>query len=208
MNCERAKTEFFFIIQYYFISDFNDNCFLLLHFRCKVMARKPGYEKIPSDAEKEKVSLFSLLFFQWMNIVFKTGSKRALEQTDFLPLARENTSCFLMEQLQTKWNNEKTKCQKNDRKPKLWKSVIKMLTVKDAMFLISTGVFCTLCRVLRPLILRYLVVSLTAPAESRDNYFLYGCVLAMGITALIGSLSICITLATDVKCWVSELAVP
>jgi len=100
------------------------------------MARKPGYEKIPSDAEKEKVSLFSLLFFQWMNIVFKTGSKRALEQTDFLPLARENTSCFLMEQLQTKWNNEKTKCQKNDRKPKLWKSVIKMLTVKDAMFLI------------------------------------------------------------------------
>ena len=153
------------------------------------MARKPGYEKIPSDAEKEKVSLFSLLFFQWMNIVFKTGSKRALEQTDFLPLARENTSCFLMEQLQTKWNNEKTKCQKNDRKPKLWKSVIKMLTVKDAVFLISTGVFCTLCRVLRPLILRYLVVSLTAPPESRDNYFLYGCVLAMGITALIGSLS-------------------
>lgn len=153
------------------------------------MGRKPGYEKIPSDAEKEKVSLFSLLFFSWMNIVFKTGSKRALEQTDFLPLARENTSCFLMEQLQTKWNNEKTKCQKNDRKPKLWKSVIKMLTVKDAMFLISTGVFCTLCRVLRPLILRYLVVSLMAPAESRDNYFLYGCVLAMGISALIGSLS-------------------
>ena len=58
---------------------------------------KNGYKKISDDADTEKVSFVSLLPFRWMNIVFKKGSERALEKTDFLPLAKENTSCFVTE---------------------------------------------------------------------------------------------------------------
>jgi len=32
-----------------------------------------------------------------MNIVFKTGNERPLEERHFLPLAKENTSCFVTE---------------------------------------------------------------------------------------------------------------
>ena len=92
---------------------------------------KNGYKKISDDANAEKVSFVSLLLFRWMNIVFKKGSERALEKTDFLPLAKENTSCFVTERLQTKWNEEKSKCKRNGKRPKLWKSVMKMLSVKD-----------------------------------------------------------------------------
>jgi len=149
---------------------------------------KNGYKKISSDAEREKDSLFSLLFFRWMNIVFKTGSERALEETDFLTLAKENTSCFLTEQLQTKWNKEKEKCKRNNKKPKLWKSVIMMVSVREVMVLISTCVLYTLCRILGPLLLGYLMASMMS-SEPQHKYLLYGCAVAIGINALIGSLS-------------------
>ena len=58
---------------------------------------KNSYKKIISDGDK--VSFFSLLFFQWMSSVFKTGNERGLEETDLLPLLKENTSCSVIGQL-------------------------------------------------------------------------------------------------------------
>lgn len=78
-----------------------------------------GYKKIPSDDEAEKVSFVSLLLFQWMNSVFKTGSERALDEDDFLPLSNENTTSSVTERLQTKWNDEITKSKGKETKPKL-----------------------------------------------------------------------------------------
>jgi len=147
------------------------------------MARN-GYQKITNDADTKKVTFVSLLLFQWMNDVFKTGSKRALDENDFLPLAKENTSGVLMELLKTKWNKEKAKSKENGKKPKLWKSVVGMLSVKEVLVLISMGALYTLCRILQPLLLGYLIVSLMS-AEPKYNYLLYGCALAMGINGLI-----------------------
>ena len=148
-----------------------------------------GYKKITNHADTEKVSFLSLLFFQWINSVFKIGSQRALEEHDFIHLAKENTSCSVIQQLQAKWNDEKTKCKGNGKKPKLWKSVMKMLSVKEVVFLISTGGLLSLCRVLQPLLLGYLLVSLTSTEEAHRNPFLYGLALTMGINSFIGSLS-------------------
>ena len=49
------------------------------------MAKKT-YRKIASFAHSENVSFFSFLFFQWMNIVMTTGSERAVDENDLLPL--------------------------------------------------------------------------------------------------------------------------
>ena len=87
------------------------------------MARN-GYNKISPSEDKESVSFVSLLFFQWMNGIFKTGSERPLDENDFLPLSKENSASFLTDQLQANWNKEKTKCDRNQKRPKLWKSVI------------------------------------------------------------------------------------
>ena len=149
---------------------------------------KNGYKKISDDADTEKVSFVSLLLFRWMNIVFKKGSERALEKTDFLPLAKENTSRFQTERLQTKWNEEKSNCKRNGKRPKLWKSVMKMLSVHDAFFLVIAGGLNTLCRNIEPLLLGYFMVFLLS-AESHHNYLLYGCALALSINGWISSLS-------------------
>ena len=149
---------------------------------------KNGYKKFPADADAEKVSFMCLLFFQWMNGVLKTGSERALEENDFLPLAKENTSCSVIEQLQAKWNKEETKCKGKGKKPKLWKSVMKMFSVKEVIVIFLTGGLYTLCRILEPLLLGYLITSLMS-SEPQSHYLLYGCALAMVINALFRTLN-------------------
>lgn len=156
------------------------------------MTGRNGYKKISTDdvteGEEEKVSFLSLLLFQWMNNVFKTGSKRALNQDDFLSLAKENSAGFLTVQLQENWNKEKIKCTKTGKKPKLWKSVLKTLSVKDALIIIFSGFLYSLSRVLQPLFLGYLISALMS-AGPKNNYLVYGCAFAMWLCALIGSIA-------------------
>ena len=150
-----------------------------------------GYEKVSAEEREEnQVGILSFLFFQWMNHVIKTGSKRALEQSDFLPLTQENSTSSVSEKLQTKWNKEKAKGEQNGKRPKFWKSVLKMISVKDVLIIMLTGILDLCCRIFQPLLLGYLVSSLMPTTESRNDLLLYGCAVAMGVNALIKSLSI------------------
>ena len=149
---------------------------------------KNGYEKISNDGDTKNVGFFSVLFLQWMNIVFKKGNERALEQSDFLPLLKENSTSFVFEHLQSKWKDEQKTSKQSGKNPKLWKSVLKMISVKEFMIFASIYMFYTLSRILLPLLLGYLIASMTS-SEPQQNYLLYGCALAMGINALIGCLS-------------------
>jgi len=79
------------------------------------MART-GYNKVSTNEEKGAVSFVSLLLFQWMNSIFKIGSERPLDENDFLPLSKENSTSFLTDQLQANWNKEKTKCNRDKKK--------------------------------------------------------------------------------------------
>ena len=152
--------------------------------------KKSGYKKISSeDSEENDVSILSFLFFRWMNNIIKTGSERALQQSDFLPLSKENSTSSVTEKLQTKWNEEKAKCAQSDKRPKFWKSVVKMLSVKDVLIIMFTGILESFCRIFQPLFLGYLISSLMSSKERRNEVLLYGCSLAMGVNALIKSLS-------------------
>ena len=154
----------------------------------RIMARK-RYKMISTDDDKAKPGFICLLFFRWMNTVFKTGSERALEQDDFLHLSKQNSTRLLTEQLQASWNKEKTKGKANGKKPKLWKSIVKLVSAKDAMLMSVTIVLRTISRLLHPLFLGYLTATLMA-AESQQNYLLYGCALAMCLNAFIGSIGV------------------
>ena len=149
---------------------------------------KNTYEKISSGEKQKKVSFLSLLFFQWMNSVFKIGSKRPLEQSDFLPLPKGNVTCSLVKQLQANWNNEIAKCKANGGRPKLWKSVMKMISFKETMFIIFASNLYSMSRIIQPLFLGYLTSTLMS-AEPQANYLHYACAVAMGVNSLIGCLS-------------------
>ena len=168
------------------------------------MART-GYKKISTNEEKEALSFVSLFFFQWMNSIFKIGSERPLDENDFLPLSKENSASFLTDQLQASWNKEKTQCKRNQRRPKLWRSFIKLISVKDVMIFGFTNVLYSISRVLQPLLLGYFI-SILMSAEPQKHYLLYGCTLALCITSVIRVLCIhqqdyrCELLGTRISC--------
>ena len=151
------------------------------------MARN-GYNKISPSEDKERVSFLSLLLFQWMNSIFKKGSERPLDENDFLPLSKENSASFLTDQLQANWNKEKTKCKKNQNRPKLWKSVIKMISIKDVIIIGFTIALYSIYQILQPLLLGYLISILMSAEPKKDN-LLYVCTLALCINSVIGTLS-------------------
>ena len=151
------------------------------------MAKKT-YRKIASSAHSENISFFSSLFYQWMNILMKTGSERAVDENDLFPLKEETTSWFLTKKLQAKWSEDIADSKMYDVKPKLWKSVLKMLTAKEKMILVLTMSVETLCHILQPLLLGYLVKSLMT-AELHNMYLLYGSAIALGINGVISSVA-------------------
>ena len=149
---------------------------------------KNGYKKISTNEGKEIVSFVSLLFFRWMNNIFKIGSERPLDENDFLPLQKENSASFLTDQLQDNWNKEKIKCSRNDNRPKLWKSVIKFPSVKDAMIIVFTNALYSFSRLLQPLLLGYLISILMSAEPQKDN-LLYGYAFALCINSFIVAVS-------------------
>ena len=160
------------------------DCFFL---RYQKMAKKT-YRKIASSAHSENISFFSSLFYQWMNILMKTGSERAVDENDLLPLKEENTSSFLTKKLEAKWTEDTADSKIYDVKPKLWKSILKMLTAKEKMILVLTMSVETLCHILQPLLLGYLVKSLMT-AELHNMYLLYSSAIALGINGVISSVA-------------------
>jgi len=123
-----------------------------------------------------------------MNSIFKIGSERPLDENDFLPLSKENCASFLTDQLQQNWNKEKTKCNRNRKRPKLWKSVIKLMSVKDVMIIVFTSALKSISRLLQPLLLGSLISILMSAEPQKDN-LLYGCTLALFTNAFIRALS-------------------
>jgi len=147
--------------------------------------KRGGYKKITGRDGKDNLDILSPLFFQWMNEVVKIGNERALDHDDFVPLSRENQTGPVTEKLQTKWNNEKASCKRDNKKPKLWRSVIKTVSVKEAFIIGLTGFLDSVCRILQPLFLGFVVYTLTSAKEPQKNVPLYICALAMAATYFI-----------------------
>ncbi|XP_022785318.1 multidrug resistance-associated protein 4-like [Stylophora pistillata] len=156
------------------------------------MPQEKGYRKISNVENKEEVkevSFLSTLLFQWMNSVFKTGSERPLDQDDFLSLSEENSARSSTDKLQESWNKERDKCKKKGKRPKLWKSVLRMMTVNDLLVVVFGNALHAAYHLLSPLLLGYLVSKLMS-ATTEENFPLYVCALILFFNAVIGTLGI------------------
>ena len=94
----------------------------------------------------------------------------------------------MTEQLKVKWDEEITDCRGKGKNPRLWKSVMKIFSVKDFIFLFLNWFINAFCRIMEPLLLGYFMAFLLS-AESQRIYRLYGCALAMVVNVLIRGLS-------------------
>ena len=126
------------------------------------------YDKRCSSHPTTSASFLSLLSFWWMNNVFKIGSKRPLKQSDFLPLHEGDRTRDLTERLQKEWNNHVQECSMTKGKqPKLWKCVLRTISYKEILFLISFWLLESVCRVSQPLVLGYLLRLISCPQRNR-----------------------------------------
>ena len=150
----------------------------------------PNYRKIPdrerTDPKKE-AGFFSLLTFWWMNGVFQTGAQRPLEESDFLPLQKEDETQRLTEKIQKLWNLEKNKCAESGNQPRLWKCVLMAVSLRQLALILFTSLMDSTCRVLQPLLLGFLVSELMS--VDNDRSFMFICAAIMFVNAVFRSLS-------------------
>ena len=151
-----------------------------------------GYETLANDEDNDtdqsshpstSSNFLSLVTFWWMNTLFGVGSKRPLNQSDFLPLQEENRTRGLTERLQDEWNNHVQKCANTQGKqPKLWKCVLKMISVNEVIFVMTFWLVESIFRLSQPLVLGVLLRLLSS--TEKDRILTYACCFLLALTGL------------------------
>ena len=154
-----------------------------------------GYESIKTDEEDSEnngthpansASFLSLWTCWWMNGIFKTGNKRPLEQSDLLPLNEEDKTKQQTEKLKEQWDKHVRECRITPGKqPKLWKCVLRVLSFKEVLFLLSFWFIESVFRIMLPLALDFLLVSLNS--RERNQPLVFGCCLFIGMTGIFSA---------------------
>ena len=149
------------------------------------------YEILATDETRQEKSshpfssanVLSLLTFYWMNGIFKIGNKRPLNQSDFLPLHDDDRTRDLTEQLQKEWNNHVQECNSTaGKQPKLWKCVLRTISWKEILFLMTFWFIESICRVSQPLVLGLLLRLLSSTEMNRT--LTYTCCLLLASVGL------------------------
>ena len=154
-----------------------------------------GYESITTDDKDlenngrhpaNSANFVSLLTCWWMNGIFRTGNKRPLEQSDFLPLNEEDKTKVQTEKLQEQWDEHVRECSITPGKqPKLWKCVLRILSFKEVLFLLSFWFIESVFRVTLPLALGLLLALLQS--TERNQPLVAGCCLFIGIAGVLSA---------------------
>ena len=131
-----------------------------------------GYRKITSTNDfAEKVDFVSILLFQCMNDVMKTGNQRALEESDFVPLSNENASQLVTDRLDKKWKEETTNSTRKEKGPTLSKSVLRMLSLREVAYVFLPGVLYAIGSLVTPLLIGYLIFMIMSPKAHANPIF-------------------------------------
>lgn len=129
------------------------------------MDRGNGY--VASTHPQSKANWISFLLFWWTNDLFKTGNQRPLQQSDFWPLHEEDETCELIRQLQSQWLGDLKECRKKGKEPRLWRSAMKVLSLKDLCIIGFAGFFDSVGRFLQPIFLGVFISTLMSDTPER-----------------------------------------
>ena len=148
-----------------------------------------GKDEVPRDPKGE-AGLFSLLTFWWMGEVLKTGAKRPLEESDFLPLHENNRTKSSTTKIRTLWEEEKKRCSPGQGTgPKLWKCIMNAITGRDYATLIFTGSADCTSRFVFPVLLGLFILELTSSRHENRRPLIYIYSSALFVAALSKSLA-------------------
>ena len=153
---------------------------------------KKGYRKVLGQNTEDQHELhhplttanfLSIFTFWWMNGIFRKGNKRPLDQSDFLPLHHQHRTRDLTEGLQKQWNSDLQKCNEERTEPKLWKSVIKMISFKEFCISWCLMLLESIASIMKPLLIGIIVHFLRF--GDADPGVLYLCAGLMALNGLL-----------------------
>ena len=144
-----------------------------------------GYEKITGVEDNEQpishplstANIFSVLTFSWMNSILRTGRERPLEQSDFLPLHENDRTRELTEHLKNQWDSDVDRSNKEGTKPKLWKCVLKIISLRDICVTWLLILLESVGRIMQPLLVGVLVHFLRTANEDRGILYLFAALM-------------------------------
>ncbi|XP_015779863.1 PREDICTED: multidrug resistance-associated protein 4-like [Acropora digitifera] len=165
----------------------------------------PAYERFdklrreePSSfLQQEEVGLWSLLLFDWMSETFKTGASPQLQQSDLLPIEKQNRTKVLSEKFQQLWNDEQNACVKSGKQPRLWRCVVKMLRKEEILIITIFSMVHKIGSTLRCLLLGFILYDLIS--NTGDKTMTYTCAVLLGVVSM-GE-----RLASHSQRWMSEV---
>ncbi|XP_029201776.2 ATP-binding cassette sub-family C member 4-like isoform X2 [Acropora millepora] len=130
-----------------------------------------------NESSHSNTCFLSNLSIYWMNSIFKIGSKRPLNQSDFLPLRDEDRTRNITERLQEEWDHHVKECRSNGaRQPKLWKCLMRMVSWEEIFYFMSFFFVESLARVTQPLVLAW-IIHLLSSSETQQPFSYVSCLL-------------------------------
>ena len=140
---------------------------------------KTGLKKLVSR-DNYSLSYRLIMTFGWC------AHARPLNQSDFFPLDEEDRTRALTERLKDLWNYEVHQCSTTPgEQPKLWKCLLRMLSYREMIFLLSFWFLESIFLLLVPLGLGLLLALLTATEPNRP--LIYGCCLFIGMAGVFSA---------------------
>ncbi|XP_015763251.1 PREDICTED: multidrug resistance-associated protein 4-like [Acropora digitifera] len=130
-----------------------------------------------NDSSRSNISFLSELGICWMNSIFKIGSKRPLNESDFLPLRDEDRTRDITERLQEDWDHHVKECRSNGTKqPKLWKCLMRMISWGEIFYFMSFFFIQSIARVTQPLVLAW-IIHLLSSSGTQQSFTYVSCLL-------------------------------
>ena len=117
----------------------------------------------------------------------RQGNKRALNGEDLFSLLKEDKSEKLVETLEKEWTREVEHCQVRGTRPRLWRTVLRIIPIKDYLLLVITRLLFAIFFDSTPVILYLFLRSLNKSSETEQKVmFLFAALL--GLAAIMKSL--------------------
>ena len=123
-----------------------------------------------SKNPRDGASWLSTTFFWWMNDLLRLGSNRPLTEEDLFPLLEGYKAEVVVRKAEKCWLDELKRSQSENKKPRLWKAMLRLIPWKSAVTMIVLRTFWALSFAFQPVCL-WLVLKTLNDEPNMDMKF-------------------------------------
>lgn len=141
-----------------------------------------------SKNQRDGASWLSIILFWWMNDLLRLGSNRPLTEEDLFPLLEGYKAEAVVRKAEECWLDELKKSQSENKKPQLWKAMLRLIPWKSAVMIIVLRTFWALSFAFQPVSL-WLLLKTWNDEPNMDMKLAIISVVLLGTATLVKVIS-------------------